>query len=37
MATARKAPAKATKAFSAEERAAMEEAAREAKRGKGNG
>jgi len=37
MATARKAPAKATKAFSAEERAAMEEAAREARRGKGNG
>ena len=37
MATARKALAKATKAFSAEERAAMEEAAREAKRGKGNG
>jgi len=37
MATARKAPAKATKAFSAEERTAMEEAAREAKRGKGNG
>ena len=37
MATARKVPAKATKAFSAEERAAMEEAAREAKRGKGNG
>ena len=42
MATAKKAPAgkvapKATKAFSAEERAAMEEAAHEAKRGKGNG
>lgn len=42
MATAKQAPVKkaapkATKTFSAEERAAMEEAAREAKRGKGNG
>lgn len=42
MATAKQAPAKkaapkATKTFSAEERAAMEDAAREAKRGKGNG
>jgi hypothetical protein len=37
MATAKKAPVKATKTFSAAERAAMEEAAREAKRGKGNG
>ena len=36
MATAKRAP-KATKTFSADERAAMEEAAREAKRGKGNG
>ncbi len=36
-APARKAAAKATKTFSAEERAAMQEAAREAKRGKNNG
>jgi len=34
---AKKAAPKATKTFSAEERAAMEDAAREAKRGKGNG